>query len=133
MTKENQMLNGFTEMMKGFWNNQDLEVPNLETPCKQEPCDDCVSRETVINTIMPYCSDDDGSTGNLDDLRNVLDDIESLPPIQPKREKGEWIKTQLGTVCNKCYRFPLLSKDENEILSNYCPYCGADMRGKENE
>jgi hypothetical protein len=38
MTDE-QMLKGFAEMMKGFWNNQDLEVPNLETPCKQELCD----------------------------------------------------------------------------------------------
>lgn len=36
MTREEQMLNGFAEMMKGFWNNQDLEVPNLETHC-----DDC--------------------------------------------------------------------------------------------
>lgn len=41
MTREEQILNGFAEMMKGFWNNQDLEVPNLETSCKQEPCYDC--------------------------------------------------------------------------------------------
>ena len=41
MTMEEQMLKGFAEMMKGFWNNQDLEVPNLEAPCKQEPCDEC--------------------------------------------------------------------------------------------
>ena len=39
MTREERMLNGFAEMMKGFWNNQDLKVPNLETPCKQESCD----------------------------------------------------------------------------------------------
>lgn len=29
MTKEEQISNGFTEMMKGFWNNQELEVPNV--------------------------------------------------------------------------------------------------------
>ena len=40
MTREEQILNGFAEMMKGFWNNQNLEVPNLETSCKQEHCDD---------------------------------------------------------------------------------------------
>ena len=39
MTREEQILKGFAEMMKGFWNNQDLEVPNLETHCKQESCD----------------------------------------------------------------------------------------------
>ena len=45
------MLNGFTEMMKGFWNNQDLEVPNLETPCKQEPCGDTISRQAAIDAL----------------------------------------------------------------------------------
>ena len=35
MTREEQISNGFIEMMKGFWNN-----PELETPCKQEPCED---------------------------------------------------------------------------------------------
>lgn len=36
MTREEQMLNGFAKMMKGFWNNQNLEVPDLDTACKQE-------------------------------------------------------------------------------------------------
>ena len=51
MTREEQILNGFTEMMKGLWNNQDLKVPDIETlkskmtleehtTCKQEPCED---------------------------------------------------------------------------------------------
>ena len=51
MTRKEQMLNGFTEMMKGFWNNQDLEVPNLETPCKQEPCDDSESKKIIPGDI----------------------------------------------------------------------------------
>lgn len=40
MTREEQISNGFTEMMKGFWGNQDLKVPDFEEPCKQEPCED---------------------------------------------------------------------------------------------
>ena len=40
MTKEEQISNGFTEMMKGFWGNQDLKVPDFEEPRKQEPCED---------------------------------------------------------------------------------------------
>lgn len=58
MTKEEQMLNGFTEMMRGLWNNQDLKVPDIETlkskmtleehiTCEQEPCADlCKSCDT---------------------------------------------------------------------------------------
>lgn len=28
MTREKQMINGFTEMMKAFWGNQDLQAPS---------------------------------------------------------------------------------------------------------
>lgn len=41
MTREEQLLNGFTDMMKGFWKNQDLEVPHLGTlksNDNQQPC-----------------------------------------------------------------------------------------------
>ena len=36
MTREEQISNGFTEMMKGFWGNQDLKVPDFEEPYKAE-------------------------------------------------------------------------------------------------
>ena len=28
MTREEQIANGFTEMMRGFWGNQDLKAPD---------------------------------------------------------------------------------------------------------
>ena len=28
--RQEQMINGFTEMMKGFWGNQDLQAPSME-------------------------------------------------------------------------------------------------------
>lgn len=35
--------------------------------------------------ILPYCSDDDGTCSKSgDDLRNLLNDIENLPPAQPE-------------------------------------------------
>lgn len=78
---------------------------------KQEPCDDAISRQAVLDIIMPYCTDDDGSIENTDDLRNALDDIESLPPVQPIRPKGEWISVS--------ERLPLLRglcKISNDVL-----------------
>ena len=59
--------------------------------------------------------------------------------------KGEWIKIQSGDkdfpeiiVCNKCYHenSHLDFNEHNEpigkvfITSNFCPNCGADMRGE---
>ena len=49
MTREEQILNGFTEMMKGFWNNQDLKVSNLVMPCGQESSEDCISKQAVLD------------------------------------------------------------------------------------
>ena len=62
--------------------------------------------------------------------------------------KGEWIKIQSGDkdfpeiiVCNKCYHenSHLDFNEHNEpigkvfVKSNFCPNCGADMRGKAEE
>ena len=59
--------------------------------------------------------------------------------------KGEWIKIQSGDkdfpeiiVCNKCYHenSHLDFNEHNEpigkvfVKSNFCPNCGADMRGE---
>lgn len=58
---------------------------------KQQPCEDAISRQEVLDIIMPYCKDDDGSVENTGDLRNALDDIESLPPVTSKEKTGKWI------------------------------------------
>ena len=96
----------------------------VESIWGKPPCDDAISRQAVIDEIEFWFQRGDYEEA----LQKVIRNIKDAKSVRPKREKGEWIKTQLGTVCNKCYRFPLLNKDENEILSNYCPYCGADMR-----
>ena len=53
--------------------------------------------------------------------------IESLPSTQPERKRGEWIfdgDCLICSECNKAYTF---------IGSNFCPNCGADMRGEQDE
>lgn len=58
INKEEQVLNGFVEMMKGFWDNQDLEVPNLETLKSKmtfdecTTCEDTISRQEVENEVQ---------------------------------------------------------------------------------
>lgn len=43
---------------------------------------DLISREAVLNLVLPWCADDDGSVGKIGDLREVLDDIENLPSVE---------------------------------------------------
>ena len=42
---------------------------------------------------------------------------------QPERRKGKWIEGK----CNRC------GEHEPSYRSNFCPHCGADMRGEEDE
>ena len=44
---------------------------------------DTIYRQDAINVAMQYCSDDDGTCSKADeDIRNLLDELEDLPPAQ---------------------------------------------------
>ena len=49
---------------------------------------------------------------------------------QPERKKGKWLETDSHEPCwYKCDQCGRL----HDFLDNYCPNCGADMRGDRNE
>ena len=75
----------------------------------------------------------------------VYEAIEKLPSVTPERPRGEWIKIRSGDsnfpesiVCSHC-NSENSHLDFNEhsepigkvfVTSNFCPNCGADMRGE---
>ena len=65
-----------------------------------------------------------------DELVAFADAIAGQEIIElPERKKGEWIKVMEGNAyrdkCNQCGRlYP------NAYGYNFCPNCGADMRGE---
>lgn len=50
--------------------------------------------------------------------------------FQPERKKGRWVKprgdSKIGVVCSVCGM-------RSKTISLFCPNCGADMRGEEDE
>lgn len=58
----------------------------------------------------------------------MLKDIDHAPTIDPEdlRPKGEWTKNSNGRTCDQC-KFVYYSCHKKGF--NYCPNCGADMRG----
>lgn len=38
------------------------------------------------------------------------------------RPKGKWILDSIGCYCSECKKHP-------DVTTDYCPFCGADMRG----
>lgn len=93
---------------------------------EQEPCEDAVSRQAVLDMATVIETDD--YSGN--EIMKVVDtdDIKALPSVAPARKKGRWIphrakydKTASVYECNICH------KNNGFENSKYCPHCGAEM------
>ena len=90
----------------------ELEALALE----QEPCEDCISRQAVLNLI------------NADwKYEGLEEDVSSLPPVNPQPRTGHWIYTgdyiTDGMLkCSECG----FEHDVSERFA-YCPNCGARM------
>lgn len=112
--------------------------------------DDLISRQDAIELVMQYCPDDDGTCSKADeDIRNLLDELENLPPAQP-RLRGRWVAVDSYSAfggdmatwyahgnptafwyCSFCREQNYIGEDGEPLLTDFCPCCGADMREEE--
>ena len=100
---------------------------------------DLVDRQEVIDALYNW-SNHSATDAETWHLRQVIGDIKSLPPAQSEQEKGEWsfIGDNLFecTCCRTMYTTQQLAGLRNNLADpyapNFCPNCGADMRGDDN-
>ena len=60
----------------------------------------------------------------------LINDIEKLPSARPERIRGHWVNGH----CDKCNAHaPFWAMASTYYESNFCPNCGADMRGEQDE
>lgn len=99
---------------------------------KQEPCEDAISRELAIHTIMGQPSE-----AHYPDW--YAKQIKELPSVQPKAEpkrKGKWVKYcvpidgEQHYQCTKCKEYFNFGQygDYYTKAFKYCPNCGAEMK-----
>lgn len=116
------------EAYKSMIDALEIAIKALE----QEPCDDAISRQAVIDAI-----EDDNRNGHYscfatnNDAQCFKDVIRKLPSVTPQPKMGRWIYTgdyiTDGMLkCSKCG----FEHDVSERFS-YCPNCGANMQEEE--
>lgn len=106
---------------------------------EQEPCEDSVSRQEVINTIFEECS---GEKLDIDFAKVLLlqRKIKALPSATPERKKGRWIvaKNISGRYtieCSSCHKkwqtYDVTSwRNECKKENKFCFNCGSEMEGE---
>ena len=76
-----------------------------------------------------------GGDGNywLDGIHSAYREIENAPTVEPK--KGKWINFnsyfRKCSLCQKVVGFDYI--EQNGETFNFCPNCGADMRGDKDD
>lgn len=115
----------------------DINVGELIS--RQAAIDALENDKEVLDHIIRLTSADDAQLDHYVAQHNQvvydIDVIKQLPPIQPKRGKWERhysrpnVYADLFWHCSECgYR----SSDNWADKFNFCPHCGADMRGDKN-
>ena len=80
-------------------------------------------------------------------LAEVTHELWKIASVQPERKKGKWITETINSytkrtycsICNEPAPFIYINDDEYNYsygateLTNFCPNCGADMRGKQDD
>ena len=84
--------------------------------------DDLISRQAAIDAIWSATPSDELVQGAIEE------EIWELPSAEPDRKKGKWIKEDRHAAiykycCSEC-------KAYHRAMYDYCPSCGADMRGE---
>lgn len=94
-----------------------------------------IKRKKVIELIKNSYYD---LANSEDDMWAMVADVEKLPVIDavPVRH-GRWVGNERHTSCSICGQTYCVPDGQEEHLDmtfyKYCPNCGADMRGEQDE
>lgn len=120
---------------------------------QSEPCEDVVSRAEILRMIN--CINDHHAITPYKSVGAVTEHLtriaSNLPPVTPKQRIGKWIPVDSYTAyggdevtwmahgnpvafyyCSECKEHAYAGEDGEDILSKFCPHCGAKMKGTNN-
>lgn len=103
----------------------------IEPTTKNDSGVDYISREQALRELKESAEHHANDRREEVLLRRDRDIIRALPSVTPQEpRKGHWdIKDNMWWVCSACGCQTRMMKKYN--VPNFCPACGADMRGEE--
>ena len=99
----------------------DMAMKALE----QEPCEDAISRQAVLNKILKFSA----TAGRSVSVKGLWTEVNDLPSVTPRQKTGHWIRVDKDKCkCDQCEVVSFIAMYPNGDI-NYCPNCGAKMVG----
>lgn len=125
----NALAEGFDVKESDFKEDAIANTKHLPTI---EVSEDCISREYILGEA--FASDEYNRETKSFDLPVVsVRDIEDAPSVVPTNEQssmvGEWIVADDESVLFTVYKCSRCGKVHAHSPHNYCPNCGAKMKG----
>ena len=112
--------------------------------------DRAISLNAALEAFADYVAS--GYADSAEDFGEYSRILQQLPSVTPQRPTGLWIGVSCNDAfggdyeawmahgnpiayhyCSECKDECYIDEDGKEILSDFCPCCGADMRGDDNE
>ena len=95
---------------------------------------DLISRQAAIDALakfVPYAICDESTESYTNGLTDAYNLICQLPSAQAERKRGHWTSDGNCSECGK--HAPFWAMASTYYKSSFCPNCGADMRGEQDE